>query len=194
MRNWLLVKYINPSHIYIGYRDTVWHRQPSFQLVIGCVCVSQNKAAPHCLSHLSWPAEREHEKEALQNSPISGVLAHLKLSWATLYICKYGFGQGCGMFMFNLRWYILILYMIYIYFLWYITSIYSYDIYRYVMYPYIVYVCIYLHSLIIYCIYCFFNFQGKSSQVLLFVTYIVIGLQLVVKCFFWTFHRLCKVY
>ncbi len=74
--------------------DTVWHRQPSFQLVvIGCVCVSEDKATPHWQTHLSWPAEREHEKEILQNSPLSGLLAHLNFhEQICVNICKYSLG------------------------------------------------------------------------------------------------------
>ena len=44
----------------------------------------------HHIAKLTSPAEREHKKEALQNSALSGVLA-LK----PLYMCKYGLGWGC---------------------------------------------------------------------------------------------------
>jgi len=40
---------------------------------------ASHKATPHCQTHLSWPAEREQEKEALQNSPLSRLFAHLNV-------------------------------------------------------------------------------------------------------------------
>ena len=55
------------------------HSLASTTIILICchrlwLCVSQDNHI--CQTRLSCAAEREHEKEALQNSPLSGVLAH----------------------------------------------------------------------------------------------------------------------